>query len=424
VVDSGVRACNDLSEIGAPACGSSRTPTSLPPTISSTTPAGHGTHVAGIIAGNGAASTGSVYYRTFYGIARRANIINIRVLDGKGQGTVSGVAAGIQWAVDNRRTHNIRVMNLSLGHRVGESYKTDPLCLAVEKAWKAGIVVVCSAGNMGRSQDVKSSSLNNEGYGTAYGSIQSPGNSPFVITVGAMKSMGGGRTWDRAATYTSRGPTRLDLIAKPDLVAPGNKVISTLANNSFLDNSYGTTNQIKWNEYATGTSTGSSAKYFRLSGTSMAARWSPEPPPCCCKSTRPDARHGQGPTDATADKWALPDGSSDLCTFGAGYLNIPAALKSTAVATTYATSPALSRDSSGNVYLDAQRALWGSAGSIWGTGVTDNRALWGAAPCGVRATTCSPTAGPCGHQRVERPGALGHQRRHADLSSKAVYGED
>ena len=136
---------------------------------------GHGTHVAGIIAGNGAWSAGGI--RTFYGVARNANIIDVRVLDQNGQGTVSSVLAGLQWAVANKSRYNIRVLNLSLGHPVGESYTTDPLCQAVETAYKAGIVVVCAAGNDGRL-DAAQDQPDNEGWGTNYGSIVSPGNDP------------------------------------------------------------------------------------------------------------------------------------------------------------------------------------------------------------------------------------------------------
>src|SRR6185437_5575039 len=146
-------------------------------------PCGHGTHVAGIIAGNGAASTGSQYFRTFYGIARNANLVSARVLDANGQSNVSTVLAGIQWVINNRGKYNIRVMNLSLGHPVGESYTTDPLCQAVEAAWKSGIFVVCAAGNSGRLNAAQVPGMDNEGWGTANGSIQSPANDPFVITV-------------------------------------------------------------------------------------------------------------------------------------------------------------------------------------------------------------------------------------------------
>ena len=94
-------------------------------------------------------------------------------------------------------------MNLSLGHPVGESYTTDPLCQAVEAAWKAGIVVVCAAGNNGRAANTANTAgAANEGWGTAYGSIKSPGNDPYVITVGATEA-----AWTAAAPTTGSPPT-------------------------------------------------------------------------------------------------------------------------------------------------------------------------------------------------------------------------
>ena len=125
---------------------------------------GHGSHIAGIIAGNGAMSTGAYYTQTFYGIARNANLVNVRVLDGHGQSSVSTVLAGLQWVVSNKGKYNIKVVNLSLGHPVGESYTTDPLCQAVESAWKAGIVVVCAAGNSGRASTTQTAGMPNEGW--------------------------------------------------------------------------------------------------------------------------------------------------------------------------------------------------------------------------------------------------------------------
>ena len=124
------------------------------------------------------------------GIAPDANLVNVRVLDAQGSGAVSNVIAGLNWIVQNKAKYNIRVVNVSLGHPVYENYKTDPLNKAVEAAWKAGIFVVCSAGNDGRiSDDTGAYPNDNEGYGTAYGTIQCPGNDPLVITVGAMKNM-------------------------------------------------------------------------------------------------------------------------------------------------------------------------------------------------------------------------------------------
>jgi serine protease AprX len=137
---------------------------------------GHGMHVAGIIGGNGTDSTGPAFSRTFKGVAPNVTFINLQVLDENGLGQESAVISAIQRAITLKNTYNIRVINLSLGRPVFESYKLDPLCQAVEAAWKAGIVVVVAAGNYGRDN-----SLNTNGYAT----ISSPANDPYVITVGA-----------------------------------------------------------------------------------------------------------------------------------------------------------------------------------------------------------------------------------------------
>lgn len=338
---------------------------------------GHGTHVAGIAAGNGIYSRGIAFYRHFYGIAQRADLVNVRVLDAQGAGNVSSVIAGIQWVVNNKARYNIRVMNISLGHPVGESYTTDPLCQAVEAAWKAGIVVVCAAGNNGRWSDVQSTAANNEGWGTAYGSIQCPGNDPYVITVGATKSIDGNRTHDQIATYSSRGPSRLDLVLKPDIVAPGNQIVSVDAENSLLSSLFGTTNSLKLSDYTIlplGLSLGS---YFRLSGTSMAS-----PVVAGAAALMLDANPNLSPDTIkarmmiTADKWAFANGKQDPCTFGAGYLNVYAAMGSKVVATQYAMSPTLSQDDLGNVFINLDPAIWGTK-AIWGTGVNDMKAIWG-----------------------------------------------
>jgi serine protease AprX len=159
---------------------------------------GHGTHIAGLIAGNGASSTGSGYTRTFKGIAPGANIINLRVLDQNGAGTDSTVIAAINTAILLKPLFNIRVINLSLGRPMYESYTLDPVCQAVEAAWRSGIVVVVAAGNDGRH-------LATNGYGT----INSPGNDPYVITVGAMKPIWTPtRNDDVMASYRSEGAQR------------------------------------------------------------------------------------------------------------------------------------------------------------------------------------------------------------------------
>ena len=163
---------------------------------------GHGEHVAGIIGNDGATSQCSNCTRLLKGVAPGVNLINLRVLDSTGAGTDSTVIAAIERAIALKDQFNIRVINLSVGRPVFEGYKMDPLCHAVEQAWQAGIVVVVAAGNDGRDN-----SMGTNGYGT----ITSPGNDPYVITVGAMKAMG---TYDRGddqiARYSSKGADLVD----------------------------------------------------------------------------------------------------------------------------------------------------------------------------------------------------------------------
>ena len=190
-----------------------------------------------------------------------------------------------------RRTYKIRVINLSLGHPVGESYTTDPLCQAVEAAWKAGIVVVCAAGNDGRLQRDRQTAgrRTTRAGGRPTGASKSPGNDPYVITVGATKRhRTASRADDQIATYSSRGPSRLDLVCKPDLVAPGNRIISLDADGSTLDNySNGGTNDIPLVRLLRRNGGRSpSNDYFRLSGTSWPRRSSPGRRRCCCRRTR------------------------------------------------------------------------------------------------------------------------------------------
>jgi len=361
-------------------------------------PCGHGTHIAGIIAGNGAKSSGNHYFRTFYGIAPQSNLVNVRVLDQSGTTSVSTVITGLQWVVNNRKSYNIRVINLSLGHPVTESYATDPLCQAVEAAWKAGIVVVCAAGNEGRGSAANDPAQGNEGWGVNYGSIQSPANDPCIITVGATKDMDGVRADDRIATYSSRGPSRADLVLKPDVIAPGNKVISLDAKNSMLDLYAGRTNDIPQSAYMKGHADPNhvSKDYFRLSGTSMA---SPVVAGAAALLLQADPTLTPDTIKArlmlSADKWTDPSGNADPLTYGAGYVNIPAALASTATATLPALSPTLTQNSDGTLSLVMGRAAWGSTAingsraawgsGLWGTGITDLRAVWGSSVNSDRA---------------------------------------
>jgi len=119
---------------------------------------GHGTHVASILANNASCDSSKLEVN---GVAPDANLINLRVLDSKGKGKDSGVIAALDRAVQLKKAYNIRVINLSLGRTIRESFQVDPLCQAVERAWKAGIVVVVAAGNNGRDN-----SMNTNGYAT------------------------------------------------------------------------------------------------------------------------------------------------------------------------------------------------------------------------------------------------------------------
>lgn len=379
VIDSGI---DDHDDFYDPKTGRSRivASTSFVKLTGTSDINGHGTHVAGIMAGNGTSSTGKNYTRTFNGIAPRANLVSVRVLDGLGRSSVSTVLAGLQWVITNRAKYNIRIVNLSVGHAVGESYKTDPLCIAVEKAWKSGILVVVAAGNDGRKANLPIPlplyGDDNEGYGTTYGSISSPGNSPYAITVGAMRDVDGNRSGDAIATYSSRGPSRLDYIVKPDIVAPGNRIISTRKPLSVVElTSPG--NIVPLRSYMKNPPLLASSKYLELSGTSMAA-----PVVSGAAALMLQAYPNLSPDTvkarlmATADKWTNKVGEADVTAFGAGYLDIPQALQSTLVAKTWAVSPFLEQDGSGQ-YVMSKKGIFDSL-TLWGTGLLGFESVWGA----------------------------------------------
>ncbi len=181
---------------------------------------GHGTHVAGIIAGDGRISGGRLA-----GIAPEANLAVIKILDAKGEGEVHQILEGIQWIRKNQKRYGIRVANISVGAKLGiDKEKEQCLIQAVEERWDAGITVMVSAGN----------------YGPKEGSIAVPGNSRKVITVGTKKEAG------MKNGCSGAGPTG-QCIVKPELTAPGYQVAS-------LNNLY-------WKN---------KIPYVRKSGTSMA----------------------------------------------------------------------------------------------------------------------------------------------------------
>jgi serine protease AprX len=179
---------------------------------------GHGTFIAGIIAGSGAASGGS-----YKGVAPGANLVSIKVAGRDGSADVSSVIAGIQWAVSFKDRYGIKVLNLSLGTDGTQSYRTDPLNYAVEKAWASGVAVVVAASNRGPDA----------------GTISKPGDDPWVITVGAIDDHGtAGLGDDAVPNFSSRGPTAADGLAKPDVVAPGAHIVSLRAPGSAIDTQF------------------------------------------------------------------------------------------------------------------------------------------------------------------------------------------
>ncbi|MEK8127311.1 S8 family peptidase [Paenibacillus filicis] len=195
---------------------------------------GHGTHVAGDAAGNGILSKGK-----YSGPAPEAGVVAVKVLNQAGNGRDSTIIKGIEWCIANRKRLGLRILSLSLGGPVVAPCRKDPLCQSLEKAVRAGLVVVVAAGNSGPRK----------------GSVESPGNSPSALTVGAVDDRRTVTQSDDVITwYSSRGPVPGGG-RKPDLAAPGEGVVSLRAPGSLLDTGYP---QLRVGR-----------GYFTLSGTSM-----------------------------------------------------------------------------------------------------------------------------------------------------------
>jgi serine protease AprX len=348
---------------------------------------GHGEHVAGILAGNGQSTSCPSCFRMLKGLAPGVNLVNLRVLDQNGQGSDSTVIAAIELAIALKPIYNIRVMNLSLGRPVYESYTLDPLCQAVEAAWKAGIVVVVAAGNDGRDN-----SFGTDGYGT----IMSPGNDPYVITVGAMKTEATyDRTDDRIASYSSKGPSQIDHIVKPDIVAPGNQVVSLLATNSTLVNEY-PGNRVLLSYYQQVNSQQQqtvSPNFFTLSGTSMATpvvsaavadllQAEPFLTPDQVKARLMKTAYKSFPASSTVvDPTTGQSYTSyyDIFTVGAGYLDLAAAIADQTLATGPALSPVANYDpTSGTIAVTlANGSAWANNDSYAARCIWSENAIWG-----------------------------------------------
>lgn len=323
---------------------------------------GHGTHVAGILAGDGHDSSG-----TRRGIAPGASLLVEKVLDETGQGYVSNVIAAIDYAIANRDTLGIRIINLSVASAVAESYLSDPLALAAKRAVDAGIVVVTAAGNQGAMATGE----------PQYGGIGSPGNAPWAITVGAsMRTAGAGARDNAVAPFSSRGPTPLDSLAKPDLVAPGVAIESLTDPSSTLF-------LTKPAARVWGTVTTASQPYLSLTGTSMA---SPIVTGTIALMLQANPALTPNLVKAILEYTAETRPEYDALTEGAGFLNARGAVEAAAALAqdaTAAASPSSDATPWGHHVIWNNRRLTLSAleaaspawkiGVTWGTGAAPDR---------------------------------------------------
>jgi len=335
---------------------------------------GHGTHIAGTIGGSGALSTDAAYR----GLAPKVKFVILKVLDKTGAGYTSDVIRAIDFAVANRSSLGIHIINLSLGHPIYEPAASDPLVQAVERASKAGVIVVAAAGNFGR----------NPATGLpGYAGITSPGNAPSAITAGAVDIKGTvGHGDDRIADYSSAGPTWYDAFVKPDIASPGHNVVAVAAKNGYL---YKTYPQLM----------SADADYMILSGTSMAsavttgsvallleanrvanANYYPAHPPLTPNAVKAILHYtSTGIHDDAGIEY-------NLLRKGAGALNAKGAIDlgrtidtSTATGKWWLTSTPNPWTTIGSETLVWNKGVvWGNA-IMWGTSVNVNEAAWGSA---------------------------------------------
>lgn len=245
LIDSGVARVKGLAGAGKVIDGPDLSFESQAPNLAHIDTYGHGTAMAGIIAGRdpeAPAKVGDGTYDYFLGVAPDAKIISIKVADRNGATDVSQILAAIDWVVQHKNDPglNIRVLNLSFGTDGLQNYRIDPLAYAVEVAWKKGIVVVASAGNGG----------------LASGRLNNPAYDPYILAVGGTDSNGTHNYLDDTIpSWSSFG----DGIRNPDIVAPGKSIVSLRVQGSALDEAYPAARQ------------GTTPRFFRGSGTSESA---------------------------------------------------------------------------------------------------------------------------------------------------------
>ena len=311
---------------------------------------GHGTHVAGIVTGSGANSNNS-----YEGTSTGASVLSLQVLDEGGGGSMSDVMAALDWLLVYGSYFDIDVVNLSLGKTISESNTTDPLVIAVENLWDTGIVVVVAAGNNGHAGSM---------------TITSPGNSRKVITVGSLTDNGTGNNFgdDYVSSFSSIGPTVGDLVLKPDLVAPGNRIVAAINSNMALAG-------MLPGRVRSCSGQGCSGIYLEMSGTSMAT-------PLVSAAVALMLEKDPSLSPATVKARLMRSArklDADAAASGAGVLDIDAAMNDTGVMTVEALSPLMVPDKSTNGVLVQDTAVlwddvtWGSGylfsdGSTWATG--------------------------------------------------------
>jgi serine protease AprX len=378
VIDSGISQHSDLSTIVFYDCATD----TVAGCVATNDPTGdydqfgHGTHMAGVIGSTGDLSAGA-----YAGIAPAASLYSLQALGSDGSGTSSSVLAALDWVMTNAPLYNIRVVNMSLGKPVEESAEMDPLVIAVEQVWQSGIVVVAAAGNYGEFGEF---------------TISSPGNSRHVITVGSLtdNATGGDYSDDYVSTYSSRGPTAYDLVLKPDLLAPGNRVVSTSRLNQELRILLGNT--------GVSCGVGCDDHYLELSGTSVST---------AVVSGTAAIMLSKDPslTPATVKARLMKSAmklDGDPIMVGAGLLDVEAALAETSIVTGEALSPKLVLTEAGTeVLLEDPSLLWGSQwdasdlwsnGYFWANSTTDPgyrrpMVISGPMPCRKHQTGSTPT---------------------------------
>jgi len=331
---------------------------------------GHGTHVAGAIGGSGALSRRNDYR----GLAPAVHLIGLKVLDKTGAGFTSDVIRAVDFAVANRQRLGIAIINLSLGHPIAQPAGADPLVQAVERASRAGLVVVVAAGNLGTNPTTGL---------PGYAGVTSPGNAPSAITVGAARTGDTvSRGDDRIPDYSSAGPTWFDGLVKPDVLAPGHNIVAAAAKRSAIYERYP---QLR----------AADPDYIRLSGTSMATAVATGVIAQLLEASRAANADGPALTPNTVKailQYTAVGIHNDLgleydpLRKGAGALNGRGAHEQASAINTSARvgthwlngSPLPWTELGGEAMSWNQGVIWGSA-VIWGSTLAINQSAWGSA---------------------------------------------